>query len=449
MTRSLRGRLLLAFVAVSLAGTLLALLLSARRTASEFGHFLADQNQESIALWLEEYYGETGGWTGVAQDFPERVVVPMMHGMSFRGLPFALADMQRRVIVSGAGYAPGMELSLEEWTDWRPLVSGGRVVGAVTVRPVPTMGMGQAGESFLERTNQGLLFGAVGGTAMALLFAAVLARSLTGPLRELTLAAGAIARGDLGSKVHVRSQDEVGELAASFNHMSEELARTRDLRRQLSADLAHELRTPLSIILGHAEAVEDGVLPPNRETLGLIHDEAARLSRMVEDLRLLSLAEAGELRLQRAPTRPRAMLERAAAAQAPRARQKEIDLGWEADEGLAEVNVDPDRMAQVLDNLLDNALRHTPQGGRIRLRAAAGPVGPRFSVADSGPGIAQEDLPRVFERFYRTDPARSREQGGSGLGLAIARSIVEAHGGRIWAESPPGDGAVFTFEIAA
>jgi len=181
----------------------------------------------------------------------------------------------------------------------------------------------------------------------------------------------------------------------------------------------------------------------------LIHDEAARLSRMVEDLRLLSLAEAGELRLQRAPTRPRAMLERAAAAQAPRARQKGIDLVWEADEVLAEVNVDPDRIAQVLDNLLDNALRHTPQGGRIRLRAEAGPVGPRFSVADSGPGIAHDDLPRVFERFYRTDPARSREQGGSGLGLAIAKSIVEAHGGRIWAGSPPGDGAVFTFEITA
>ncbi|HEX9680952.1 MAG TPA: ATP-binding protein [Anaerolineales bacterium] len=449
MTRSLRGRLLLAFVGVSLAGTFLALLLSARRTASEFGHFLADQNQESIALWLEEYYGETGGWAGVAQDFPERVVVPMMHGMSFRALPFALADMQRLVIVSGAGYVPGMELSPEEWNAWRPLVVDGRTVGAFTVRPVSMMGVGPAGESFLERTNQGLLLGAVGGTAMALLFAAVLARSLTGPLRELTLAAGAIARGDLGSKVNVRSQDEVGELAASFNHMSEELARTRDLRRQLSADLAHELRTPLSIILGHAEAIEDGVLPPNRETLSLIHDEAARLSRMVEDLRLLSLAEAGELRLQRAPTRPRAMLERAAAAQAPRARQKGIDLVWEADEVLAEVNVDPDRIAQVLDNLLDNALRHTPQGGRIRLRAEAGPVGPRFSVADSGPGIAQDDLPRVFERFYRTDPARSREQGGSGLGLAIAKSIVEAHGGRIWAGSPPGDGAVFTFEITA
>lgn len=449
MTRSLRGRMLLAFVVVSLAGTFLALLLSGRRTASEFGHFLADQNQESIALWLEEYYGDTGGWTGVAQVFPERIGIPMMHGMTIRGLPFALADPQGRVIVGGAGYAPGLELSSEEWTAWQPLVVDGRVVGSFTVRPVPVMGMGQAGESFLERTNQGLLLGAVGGTAAAFLFAAVLAGSLTGPLRELTLAARAIARGDLGSKVRVRSQDEVGELAASFNHMSEELARTRDLRRQLSADLAHELRTPLSIILGHAEAVQDGVLPPNRETLGLIHDEAARLSRMVEDLRLLSLAEAGELRLQRAPTAPRAMLERAAAAQAPRARQKEIDLGWEAEGGLAEVNVDADRLAQVLDNLLDNALRHTPQGGRIHLRAAAGLTGPRFSVADSGPGIADEDLPRVFERFYRTDPARSREQGGSGLGLAIAKSIVEAHGGRIWAESPLGSGALFIFELPA
>lgn len=447
MTRSLRGRILLAFVVVSLAGTLLALILAAGRTASEFGHFLADQNQESIAVWLEEYYGETGGWAGVAQEFPARAMMPMMHGMNLRPLPFALADFQGKVIVGGGTYFPGATLAPQEWSRWNSLVVDGRVVGAFTVRPEAGTGMGPAGESFLARTNQGLLLGAVGGTSAALLFAAFLAGSLTRPLRELTLAAGAIARGDLGSKVRVRSQDEVGDLAASFNHMSEELARTRDLRRQLWADLAHELRTPLSIILGHAEAVRDGVLPPTRETLDLIHDEAARLSRMVEDLRLLSLAEAGELRLQKSPTAPRALLERAAAAQAPRARQNEIDLRGEAEEGLGEVNVDSDRMAQVLDNLLDNALRHTPRRGTIRLTAAAGPGGPRFAVIDSGPGIAPEDLARVFERFYRTDSARSREQGGSGLGLAIARSIVEAHGGKIWAESPAGGGAVFTFEL--
>jgi signal transduction histidine kinase len=447
MMRSLRGRILVGFLGVSLAGTVLALALSARQTANEFGHFLTDQNQESVAFWLEDYYRSTGTWSGVAERYPGTPSMPGMHtGMH---PPFLLVDPQGRVVVGGASYPAGAALQSEDLRTWRPLLVGGREVGSVALAPEIAMGMGQAGQAFLQRVNQGLLAGAAGGTGAALIFAALLAGSLTRPLRTLTEAARAIARGDLGSKVHVPSDGEVGELAASFNHMSEELARTRDLRRQLSADVAHELRTPLSIILGHAEALRDGVLPPSRETLGLIHDEALRLSRMVEDLRTLSLAEAGELRLVRLPTPPRALLERAVSAQAPRARIKRIELHWEGEQDLPDLAVDPDRIAQVLDNLLENALRHTPGGGRIQLQASRAPGGIQFSVRDTGPGILPADLPRVFERFYRTDPGRSRDLGGSGLGLAIARSIVEAHGGRIWAESEAGQGAVFRFELAA
>jgi signal transduction histidine kinase len=302
------------------------------------------------------------------------------------------------------------------------------------------------------------MLGALGAGGAALLLGGLLARALTRPLRELTTAAHEIAQGRLEQKVPVRSQDELGALAGAFNRMSADLARARDQRRQMTADIAHELRTPLSVILGHAEALRDGVLPPSPETLGLVHDEAQRLSRLVEDLRTLSLAEAGELALSRRPTRPSVIVESAAAAQAPRAQRQQIELRTEIEAGLPEVEVDPDRMAQVMGNLLDNALRHTPAGGRVVCRVtrrpspdARHPTPVTFSVSDTGPGIAPEDLPHLFDRFYRADKARGRspEQRGSGLGLAIAKSIVEAHGGRLRAESEPGAGAQFFIEIPA
>ncbi|MCI0649245.1 MAG: ATP-binding protein, partial [Chloroflexi bacterium] len=247
----------------------------------------------------------------------------------------------------------------------------------------------------------------------------------------------------------VRSDDELGELATSFNQMSADLAQARDLRRQMTADIAHDLRTPLSIILGHAEALRDGVLPATAESFEVIHDEARRLNRLVDDLRTLSLSEAGELPLTRRPTPPAELLERAVAAHAPQARQKEIALQVEAAAGLPAVDVDPDRMAQVLDNLVGNALRYTPAGGRISLGARPDPAGVVLMVEDSGPGVPAGELPFIFERFYRGDKSRQRAAGGSGLGLAIARAIVEAHGGRIAAESAPGEGLAVAIELQA
>jgi signal transduction histidine kinase len=249
--------------------------------------------------------------------------------------------------------------------------------------------------------------------------------------------------------VETRSQDEIGELAGAFNRMSADLARASQLRRQMTADIAHDLRTPLSLILAHAEALRDGVLPPAPETFTLIHDEATHLSRLVDDLRTLSLADAGELALNRRPSPPAELLERAVAKQMIRAQTHDVGLHTEAAPGLPLVNVDPDRMAQVLGNLLDNALRHTPGGGRVECRVTQTEAvrAVTFSVSDSGPGIAPEDLPHVFERLYRSDKSRRRDAPGSGLGLAIARSIIEAHGGRIWAESPPGQGAHFFVQV--
>jgi signal transduction histidine kinase len=232
----------------------------------------------------------------------------------------------------------------------------------------------------------------------------------------------------------------MGELAASFNKMSTDLARSTEARKQMTADIAHELRTPLSLILGHAEAVHDGVLPPSKENFEIIREEAQRLEKLVEDLRTLSLADAGELNISKQEVSPQKLLEDLRSTYLHIASQKNVIIQLDVSSELPMLNIDPGRMTQVLTNILENALKHTPEGGQVHLSAQKVGDGIELSVQDSGPGIEGEDANRIFERFYRTDSARHRDDGGSGLGLAIARSIVEMHQGLIRAESKPGQG---------
>jgi two-component system sensor histidine kinase BaeS len=298
---------------------------------------------------------------------------------------------------------------------------------------------------FIERINRTLLYGALIGSVIALLLGIFLSRTLTRPIRELTRATHAVSEGDLSQQVPVRSSDELGELAQAFNKMSSELSRSVNSRKQMTADIAHELRTPLSLILGHAEAVHDGVLPPSRENFEIIREEAARLENLVNDLRILSLADAGELSIAPQSIEPGRLLQEVAAHYQYETQRKNVSLDLDIASPLSNIVVDPGRMTQVLTNILDNALRHTPEGGKILLSARDANVGDQVELAvqDSGPGLKAEDLDRIFDRFYRTDSSRQRDgafQGGSGLGLAIARSIVQAHGGQLSAESETGKG---------
>ncbi len=454
--RSLTLKLTLAFLAVSLAATGLLALLAGRTTASAFDTYIVDQAQVNLAEELAGYYAQRGSWAGVEEEVLSGAPgAGMRRGGQGRGAMrgpmlagVALADGGGQIIVPGAGFSRNVQVSPEQMAEGVPVEVNGEVVGTVLGR-APARGLTPVESAFLERVNRALSIAAGGAAVMALVLGVLLARTLTRPLREMTAAARSLARGDLGEQVEVRSQDEVGELAQAFNQMSHDLAQAEGRRRQLTADIAHDLRTPISIIQGHAEALRDGVLPPTPETFGLIHEETLRLNRMVEDLRTLSRAEAGELSLVRRPVAVGAFLEQTAAAQRPGAGEKEIALRLEAAGELPEIEVDADRMAQALNNLVDNALRHTPAGGTVTLAAGLVGDGVWIQVRDSGPGIAPEDLPHVFERFYRGDRARRRHEGGSGLGLAIARSIVEAHGGHIRAESPAGGGAVITIDLPA
>lgn len=444
LNRSLAFKLTLAFLFVSLTGIGLVAFLASRITAVEFGNYITEQNQTLLAEQLADYYAANGGWSGVHQLMPRMLGGHMMGGggQAANRNPFAITDAQGVAVLPGGGLRVGERITLALAQTGTPIVVNGQVVGYV-VEP------GEAEQQqlrafFARRVNLAILLAAVGAVGVSLLLAGLLSRSVTRPLQELTHATHRMAQGDLAQQVPVRSEDELGQLAASFNQMSAQLARSQALRRQMTADIAHDLRTPLSIILGHAEALRDGVLPANQATLEIVYDEARRLNRLIEDLRTLSLAEAGELTLALRPVAPQSMLERAYAAHLPQAHERRVTLTLAANPHLPLVQADPDRMAQVLDNLVSNALRFTPADGRVTLAARAQDHAVLLSVQDSGPGLSPDALTHAFDRFYRGDAARQRQpDGGSGLGLAIVKSLVEAQHGRVWAENQPNQGASF------
>jgi signal transduction histidine kinase len=277
----------------------------------------------------------------------------------------------------------------------------------------------------------------------------LLARQIAKPVRALTTAARRVGSGDFDQRVPVRTRDELGELAEAFNSMAEAVGRQELLRRQMAADIAHELRTPLAIIQANLEAMLDGVRPLSAEEVADVHQEMRLLIRLIADLQDLSLAEAGQLPLRKEPTDLGVLARASVARFSSRAEEKGVQLTVDAPNSLPLVDADQDRISQVLGNLLDNALRYAPTRGEVtvNLESAADQGGAKLTVHDTGPGIPTEHLPNVFERFYRADQARSRAAGGSGIGLAVVKQLVEAHGGQIWAESPTGGGTSFTLML--
>ena len=311
--------------------------------------------------------------------------------------------------------------------------------------------VGPAERAYLASVNDAVWLAGSIAVLAAVALGLLLARQISGPVRDLTSAARRMAAGDYEGRVPVRTDDEIGELAAAFNAMAGAVGRQEELRRRMAADIAHELRTPLAVVQADLEAMLDGVRPLSAGALEEVHEETRLLSRLIDDLRDLSLAESGGLPLHETATDLPALARASAARFAPRAEEKGVRLGVEGAEGLPEVRADPDRISQVLGNLLENALRHVPRGGEVTVRLAPGALSgeAEVTVHNTGRGIAAEHLPNLFERFYRADLARSRTSGGSGIGLAVVKQLVEAHGGRVWAESPPEGGATFGFALLA
>jgi signal transduction histidine kinase len=439
--RSISSKLILAFLSIGIISVTIIFITARWNTRAEFIRFLTDQNRTDIVAQLTNYYEQNGTWVGA-----EIIWYQPYHGhqpgsgpgRSNRNMPFTLTDEEGRVLLPNQRYHIGEKVPASDLAEGVAITQNGRVVGVLVPMPAPYEGQPRELE-FIERINLTLYYGALIGAVIALLLGIFLSRSLTRPIRELTQATHAVSEGDLSQQVPVRSNDELGELAQAFNKMSAELSRSVNSRKQMTADIAHELRTPLSLILGHAEAVHDGVLPPSPENFEIIREEATRLEQLVNDLRTLSLADAGELSIQLQTVEPQRLIHEVASLYQYQAQQKNVTLELDVAPDLPTIEVDPGRMTQVLTNILDNALRHTPDSGRIILTAHEINDMVELSVQDNGPGLNIDDVHRIFERLYRADAARQRD-GGSGLGLAIAKSIVQAHGGQVSAESEPGSG---------
>jgi len=443
MRSSLFWKLMAAFAAVILIGIGGALLLAGRTTADEFRRYAhsGDASRwEATADELAGYYAARGSWDGV------EALVRRGRGAG-GGPPVRLVDVQGRVVAGQTAADVGQTATAEELEAGLPIIVGGERVGALL--PPGSERLTSEQQTFLRRTQTALAISGGGALVVALVLGALLVRGITRPLRQLSAASRSIAAGELDTRVSVHSHDEIEQLADAFNQMAVDLTRAEEARRQQAADVAHELRTPLTVIRGHLEALADGVFPAEPEHLEPVLEQVQLLARLVEDLRTISLAEAGELTLAPVPTDVGKWVSGVVDGFRALAADRDIELSLDAADVLPSVRIDSERMAQVLGNVLDNALRHTPAGGSVTVRAARGDGGVVVSVADTGPGVPPEHLPHLFERFWRGDLSRSRRTGGSGLGLAIARQIVEAHGGRVWAEIAAGGGLRVRFCVPA
>jgi two-component system sensor histidine kinase BaeS len=443
--RSLAFKLTLGFLLVGIIGAVLVAVITSYRTRQEFDRYINNLDQEPIAAFLGNYYAQTGSWEEVDR-FAESH--PFLRG---RGTRLVLLDEDQQVVLGPRGGNSRINNAFGI-----PIEVDGEAVGTLYFEQgggsPGGMGFGNGRvppeNSFLQNVTTSTILSALIAGFIALILGFLLARNLTRPIQALTTATQAMAAGELGQQVEVRSRDEIGLLASSFNQMSHDLAQASQTRKQMTADIAHDLRTPLSILRGYTEGLQDGSLDGSPDLYNIMFEEVTLLQHLVEDLRTLSLADAGELTLNKRAVDPKALLERTGLAYVMEAEQQGLVLRIDASNDLPSVNVDAERMTQVFNNLVSNALRYTTEG-EVVLTAVAQNAHIQFEVRDTGTGISPDEVSRIFDRFYRADQSRHRSDdgGSSGLGLAIAKAIVEAHGGEITAVSAPTQGTTFTITL--
>lgn len=299
---------------------------------------------------------------------------------------------------------------------------------------------------FQSVVDQALLIAAFAALTTSIFISLFVSRRVVEPLQELTAVSRRLAHGYYHERTHIESDDELADLSRSINQLAAALEQTEQRRLALLADVAHELRTPLTTIEGYMEGLIDGVIPSNERTFALVQHEAVRLKRLIEELALLSRAEAGELTINARPHNSGQTIEQVAAQFQPLFAAQHINMHLDLPDDLPEIYADRDRLEQTLINLLSNALRYTPDGGSVTIAARPLDYYVQISVRDTGIGVAPEHLPHIFERFYRVDKSRNRQSGGTGIGLTISRHLVYAQGGDIWVESE-GVGQGTTFHV--
>jgi len=443
MIHSLRFRLLLAFtlVIVVTVGTVFFFLNQATRNEIREYEKRVDQLRAlKMESELFRYYARRGNWAGI-QTFVEQLG-------NLYGQRIILTDTDGTVVADSADTILG--------ESYRPTAQGQPLNPPWRTDDIGTLYVTPQSSAELDFKSLQITFKAIGlyfvwggliAAAIALILTFFLSRRILAPVKSLTSTARLLGQGDFSQRVDVKDRSELGELADTFNLMANNLERTERLRRDMIADAAHELRTPLSNIRGYLEAIRDGVVKPDADTIRSLDEEAVILSRLADDLQELSLAEAGEMKLNCRTEDSTDLIRQAVDARTAQATAKGVSLSAELSGELPQIMVDSHRISQVLRNLLENAIAHTPEGGTISVTAAMKDDWLEISVTDNGEGIPPEDLPNVFERFYRVDRSRTRATGGNGLGLTIAKRLVEVHGGKIEARSEPGKGSSFSFTV--
>ena len=440
MWRSLRFRLLAATILVVLIAVGVTAFVATRRTVGEFQRYVERRSpldDRRLAFFLARTYDRTKSWDGIQSE------IAQLAQMS--GQRVVVADGKQKIVADSDNRLIGKIVDPK----WPPpsaaLVSGGTLVGALYLDPMSRAE--RADTAFLAAVNRSVLVGALIAGLAALAVTLALSSRILRPVERLTEAAQRMEKGDLTVRVPVTSEDEIGQLAHAFNSMAGSLAQQEQLRRNMVTDVAHELRTPLTNLRGYLEAARDDLVPSDAALVDNLYEETMLLSRLVADLQELAQAEAGQLALLRQPASLAGIVEQAVTILRPQANAKGLMLSVDLPDNLPPVDVDPERVGQVLRNLLNNAVAHTPQGGEVAVAARSGDREVAVSVRDTGTGIAAEHLPYVFDRFYRADKSRARQTGGAGLGLAIAKQLVIAHGGSIKVESAPEQGTTFTFTL--
>ena len=464
MKTSITLKLALAFIAVSVL-TGLALTFFFRSLISDnFERYVLDQQSQTKLSLVEAFYAQNGSWEGVDQVLSSETGIVMgargsgrgqgqggiqtQPGMQAGPRTFGLADANDVVLVGLEElYPTGSKLTQEQIESGVPVLFDGKQVGTLlSTRSISYSGLEQ---NFLDQINRGLIWILLAAVLVVSLLSFLVSRNFTRPIKALTAASHNLAEGKRTQLVEVSSSDELGELGKSFNRMSQEIENAERLRKRMTADIAHDLRTPLTVIGGYVEAARDGALDLTPERLDVLGLEVNRLNRLVSDLRTLSQSDSGELIISREEVEPAGLLTKVSEVFRLQAEKKGINLAVRVAEGLPTLYGDEGRLMQVFENLVANAIRHTPTGGKIALGVSEAKENRAllFSVTDSGEGIPAEELRLIFERFHRVDKSRHADSNQSGLGLAIARAIVEAHGGKIWAESTPGVGTTISFEL--
>jgi signal transduction histidine kinase len=434
----------------------------------EFNQYVAQGNQKNIqntSAALSQLYSQTSTWDNVQLSLPallrspnDRLVVADASGTivgdtadQWLGKTADSVGLNGGTAIIASGQNIGeVFLIIKQTGNGKGNMGGKGNAAAATTSTVVT-----SEQIFLDKFNNSLLITGAVVAAIALIVGLILTRQITRPLKVLVNGVRQITKGNLSHRVNIKSKDELNDLGQSFNTMAASLDNAEQERKRIIADIAHDLRTPLTVIEGTVTAIQDGVFKPDKERMDAIKEQTSLLTRLTRDLRDISLVDSGQLKLMKAPTDLAELVRRKATQFEVKAREKGIKIDTNLPGVSLRVNIDPARIEQVLGNLITNAIRYTSTGSitvsllQVNQDTAHQITNPSLilSVADTGEGIPPEHLPHLFERFYRVDTSRVRNEGGSGLGLAIVKQMVQAHGGKVWVESKMGIGSTFYFSL--